>query len=788
MPEPIRRTMERGFDADLSAVRFHTGRDVDAMNDQMNARAFTVGNDVFFRGGVPDAESSDGRRLIAHELAHTFQQGAVRRSPVVRRWGGSKSITNTGTSLHDYIDAKGEELMKFLSKQFGASGMSFRRSDEARAWRQGLKDQARVQASADVDTALDNYDPDGEGNRQLLDTEKAHYRISAKQKVYSTSKQSVNTAVEAAVEKVQAELWGNRSMEIFQAAVRAHTDHLQRRPGDTKGGHKAAQSLVDDRLKAAMAEGRSAKRVAFGKEAGAPSQSSGVTNSVAEMDQGKLEREARAQVTTDKVGEKAVKKTIEADSVGAGMGVFGTFLDNVVGSSGDQVSLAVEFRIPLEGFYIQFTLTGKAARGIDGAMTAGVPQFGNPRRLEVMFELAFRIGTGIPDVLDIGADFKAFLRGGADDTELCMKAFSYGAYRRIAAVSDTAADWWAAGSDKGTSEKAVARAEAWAAMIEQQVFELGGGYVDVGAGFGIGAELTLGGDDLFGGGKIGGGVSGFHRYDQGALEKSLGKRDEGGKFASVVDGADEQSRAAAAKNRRRQAKGTYGASYNVGLEASFRIPRGPGVGVAASLSGSINNPSSFGIEITGTMEYAGGSTSAIEKWAAGYATAAADILKKAPAAVKPFFTDRQDVGTFADLAASATQVVNSDGNRITDALANAWKVAGGPADGAAGLVTTSSLQVALIIGCDGGSKDETTGKFTHRRPILRIEVRSGRKLEINTPMAGAAGVKVSAEKTSRILALGLDAGNDDKKVKVDAEILGVRTRGKSNQRGKKSRL
>jgi hypothetical protein len=69
------------FGADLSAVRVHTGARAAALSDTMAARAFTVGRDVYFRDGMPDTASTGGMRLLAHELAHTVQQGA---SPVTR--------------------------------------------------------------------------------------------------------------------------------------------------------------------------------------------------------------------------------------------------------------------------------------------------------------------------------------------------------------------------------------------------------------------------------------------------------------------------------------------------------------------------------------------------------------------------------------------------------------------------------------------------------------------------------------------------------------------------------
>jgi hypothetical protein len=152
----------------------------------------------------------------------------------------------------------------------------------------------------------------------------------------------------------------------------------------------------------------------------------------------------------------------------------------------------------------------------------------------------------------------------------------------------------------------------------------------------------------------------------------------------------------------------------------------------------------------------------------------ADLLKSGVKMISPLFTDRMDAGVFGEAMAGATQTVNaSAGNSVTDALSNLWKVSGGPFDQAAGLVTSSSLQVALLIGCDGGKPPHL---------VFRIEVRSGRKLEINTPMAGSAGVRITGEKTSRLLAAGVDGGG------ADLEVLGVRARGRTNQRGKTNRV
>jgi len=72
-----REKMEDAFGADFSGVRIHRGATATDLNHRLGARAFTLGSDIFFRGPSPDVATPDGQRLLAHELAHTVQQGAA---------------------------------------------------------------------------------------------------------------------------------------------------------------------------------------------------------------------------------------------------------------------------------------------------------------------------------------------------------------------------------------------------------------------------------------------------------------------------------------------------------------------------------------------------------------------------------------------------------------------------------------------------------------------------------------------------------------------------------------
>ncbi|BAY50002.1 hypothetical protein SAMD00079811_76310 (plasmid) [Scytonema sp. HK-05] len=81
LADNIRQPMEQAFGADFSGVKVHTDAQSHQLNQSIQAKAFTTGQDVFFRQGEYNPGSRGGQELIAHELTHVVQQsgGAVQR-------------------------------------------------------------------------------------------------------------------------------------------------------------------------------------------------------------------------------------------------------------------------------------------------------------------------------------------------------------------------------------------------------------------------------------------------------------------------------------------------------------------------------------------------------------------------------------------------------------------------------------------------------------------------------------------------------------------------------------
>jgi hypothetical protein len=81
LPDSVRAFFEPRFGHDFSQVRIHADSRAAASAAGVNALAYTVGRDIVLAPGAYAPETTPGRRLLAHELTHTIQQGARGRDP-----------------------------------------------------------------------------------------------------------------------------------------------------------------------------------------------------------------------------------------------------------------------------------------------------------------------------------------------------------------------------------------------------------------------------------------------------------------------------------------------------------------------------------------------------------------------------------------------------------------------------------------------------------------------------------------------------------------------------------
>jgi len=80
-----RQFMESRFGHDFSQVRVYTDARAAEAATAVNARAFTVADEIVFRRGEYAPETLVGRRLLAHELTHVIQQSHALARPALQR-------------------------------------------------------------------------------------------------------------------------------------------------------------------------------------------------------------------------------------------------------------------------------------------------------------------------------------------------------------------------------------------------------------------------------------------------------------------------------------------------------------------------------------------------------------------------------------------------------------------------------------------------------------------------------------------------------------------------------
>jgi hypothetical protein len=66
--------MESRFGTDFSKVKIHNSEESAELSRSLNAKAFTISNNIYFNKGQYQPETDSGKHLLAHELTHVVQQ------------------------------------------------------------------------------------------------------------------------------------------------------------------------------------------------------------------------------------------------------------------------------------------------------------------------------------------------------------------------------------------------------------------------------------------------------------------------------------------------------------------------------------------------------------------------------------------------------------------------------------------------------------------------------------------------------------------------------------------
>jgi hypothetical protein len=107
LPDAARAQFEGSLGADLSSVRVHTGASSAEAAEGLGARAFATGQDIHFGAGQYQPDDPFGMHLLAHEVAHTVQQGSA--------GGGAQmklEVSTPGDAYESEADVAAEAMVR----------------------------------------------------------------------------------------------------------------------------------------------------------------------------------------------------------------------------------------------------------------------------------------------------------------------------------------------------------------------------------------------------------------------------------------------------------------------------------------------------------------------------------------------------------------------------------------------------------------------------------------------------------------------------------------------------
>ncbi|HJP92674.1 MAG TPA: DUF4157 domain-containing protein [Pyrinomonadaceae bacterium] len=105
LQESTRTLMEPRFGHDFSGVRVHTDARAGESAQEVNAHAYTMGQDVVFAPGRYQPSTESGQALIAHELSHVMQQEGVSGQP-------ARAISDPADSSEHEADAVAGSVLR----------------------------------------------------------------------------------------------------------------------------------------------------------------------------------------------------------------------------------------------------------------------------------------------------------------------------------------------------------------------------------------------------------------------------------------------------------------------------------------------------------------------------------------------------------------------------------------------------------------------------------------------------------------------------------------------------
>lgn len=154
----VQKQMSESMGHDFSGVRVHTSPEADALSQSLNAKAFTTGQDIFFKQGEYNPGASSGQELLAHELTHVVQQS----SGQVSGNSGKMTVRPAGDVYEQEADATARQAVQAGQLSTGAEVAQRQEEEELQMKRDDIQRQEEDELQMKADNSAQRQEAEEE--------------------------------------------------------------------------------------------------------------------------------------------------------------------------------------------------------------------------------------------------------------------------------------------------------------------------------------------------------------------------------------------------------------------------------------------------------------------------------------------------------------------------------------------------------------------------------------------------------------------------------------------------
>lgn len=253
--------------ADFSDVKVHTDQHAQQAAAGMHAKAFTVGKNIYFNKGQYNPGTAAGQELLAHELTHTIQQGAVSQQggiPVQEtasvqtvqrgffnfRKHFRKAVDERNANYEDYKKQSKWERFKWVMKNPLAWAFGRSEANQRNTRNRMARENQIAEFAGSMDWDSDISDEDREGITDVANDQRE--RLLRRSQVQNSNEYLQDTRAELGVSDEKTKMSGGEIFDLVSGiaggvtgAVSSASGMMSEWSDKNKGMGKTVANLTD---------------------------------------------------------------------------------------------------------------------------------------------------------------------------------------------------------------------------------------------------------------------------------------------------------------------------------------------------------------------------------------------------------------------------------------------------------------------------------------------------------------------------------------------------------------